>query len=290
MGRGVHSSTLFISFMGGKMNDKKIVISCPVSNRGKFLPYFLDNLYKLDYPKKLITFYFLINNSHDDTESILLNFKSCYESEYNSINIDYYKKNKNVPLDCRVKDIRVKFTYRHLAQLRNRILQYVSSSDADFLFSVDSDIMVKPDTLKKLLSHDKDIVSSLIWNGYIKNPSNPYLYPNILIRKENNTFTHVSNWYVKNAPVLTESKLIEIDATGAICLISKEVASNTQYGFHSQGEDIFWSIDCKNKGYKLHCDLSAYCEHLMSEELLEKYIEKNYKSVEMGRNLCVKKQ
>lgn len=257
----------------GELNiGKTVTIACPVSdNRLWIIDLYLDHIYNIIYDKKLMNLYFVLNYDYYNIEKILLDFKSKHDHEYNEITIDYYYKNKNAPQDERSNEVRLKHSYTHLSNLRNKILNY-SSKHTEFLLSIDSDILVRPDIIHKLLSANKNICASLIWNSYIYSPEKPYSCPNILSYDENKILKHVSNYYTKNSPNLTESKIIQIDATGAICLMSKEVCQNTRYSWHSQGEDMAWSEDCRSKGYKLYVDCGAFSYHIMSEKHLEMYL------------------
>jgi cellulose synthase/poly-beta-1,6-N-acetylglucosamine synthase-like glycosyltransferase len=252
------------------LEEKTITIACPVRNRATYLLHYLDHLYSLNYNKKLISFYFLINNSTDGSEKILLDFKSKHEDKYNKITLEHFQKKHYKPDDARTDDARKNFSYKHLSNLRNKILQ---STETDYLFSVDTDIMVPSDTLNKLLSANVDACAGLIFNGYIQYPNEYWKYPNILKINRFGGFEHISNWYVKNAPTLTESKLIPVDGTGAIILLSNKICKDTKYSYHDQGEDLGWSLDCKTKGYQLYCEVSAFAYHCMNEQLLQQYIE-----------------
>jgi GT2 family glycosyltransferase len=70
--------------------------------------------------------------------------------------------------------------------------------------------------------------------------------------------------------------LFESDLTGAIYLISKEVYKNPniKYGYTQYGEDLYWCITAKQQGYKLYTDITLYQQHIMSEEILQKYLDK----------------
>lgn len=257
------------------MKDPLICISAPISNRENFLSYYLDNIYELNFNRKQLAMYFIINNSQDNSEQILQQFKLDHQHEYKNITIDYYNGNRHAPKDERTNEIRLKHSYNYLSILRNMLLKHTVKNDYTHLFSVDSDIMIKPDSLNKLLSANTDIVSGLIYNGYIHSPSTPYKFPNILKYNSSGQLEHISNWYIKNSPTLTESKIIEVDGNGAISLISNEVCSELSYGWDQQGEDMFFCKMAQQKGYKLYAELSCYNEHLMTPELLQQYIEKN---------------
>lgn len=165
--------------------------------------------------------------------------------------------------------IREKFIYDHLSRCRNIIFENCKS---DYLFSLDSDILVRSDTLNRLLSHNKHVCSSLIYNGYILFPESPYKYPNILYKDDLGIYRHIVNYRVKYPEKNEIGKLIEVDATGAITLIHNSVCKKTKYSWHKQGEDVAWSESVKQNGWQLYCDVSCFNYHIMSPEYLIKYL------------------
>jgi hypothetical protein len=62
--------------------------------------------------------------------------------------------------------------------------------------------------------------------------------------------------------------VIEVDATGAVCLISKAVCKCSNYSIHGQGEDMSWSKSCQDSGYKLYFKPAIYSQHVMDRDFL----------------------
>jgi predicted peroxiredoxin len=162
--------------------------------------------------------------------------------------------------------IRTMFTYKNLAYLRNYILSKIKT---DYLFSIDSDILlINPETINLLIADNKDIVSSLIYNGYIhKDGKFPHHYTNAMIKCELG-YKHLAKMNIGNL-------LQNVDVTGAIYLISKNVLKNKniRYGIHNQGEDIPFCESAKKNGIDLYVDLGVYNQHIMNEDCLKLFIE-----------------
>lgn len=250
------------------MNENKILIATPVNNREKLLPYFLKHLDSIDFNKEDIHLYFLVNNSQDNSKKILFNFMKEHLNEYASIKVETMKTKYKFQ-DERTTTIRNQYTYRHLSEIRNAALNYAKKLNVDYLLSVDSDILVPSNIIDKLLSANRPIVSSLIYNGYLVEPNSPWKYTNIM-RFNGGNIEHISNWYTKNAEILTESKLTSVDVTGAVSLISRDViVGDVRYGYHPKGEDVYFSLDAKSKGFDSFCDLSCFSQHIMCEKQLE---------------------
>jgi cellulose synthase/poly-beta-1,6-N-acetylglucosamine synthase-like glycosyltransferase len=129
-----------------------ILIACPIQNREWLLEDYLYFLYNLDYSKRDIVIYWIVNNSTDETMNILKAFKREHITEYGDIIIEE-RNNKDAGVDSRSKTQRRLFTYHWLAELRNMMLNKCVELNCDYLLSSDSDIMLRHDTLNRLIEH-----------------------------------------------------------------------------------------------------------------------------------------
>lgn len=140
-------------------------------------------------------------------------------------------------------------------QIRNLIAHW--AKNYDYLFAVDSDIVFKPDTLHKLLSHDKDIVSGL----YIQ-------------RKPGQ---HILEIYRggRNVPYqdIKGLGLIEVDGCGFGCVLVKgEVFREMEYPHfvyrsaidhvNTLSEDTYFCMKAISIGFQVYADTSILCEHI----------------------------
>jgi cellulose synthase/poly-beta-1,6-N-acetylglucosamine synthase-like glycosyltransferase len=244
--------------------DKTIFVYSPIHQREWILEYFLRNLYNLDYNKKLMHICWVINNCTDNSLQMLLEFKRQHSDEYKEIDIHIWN-NSAVGNDERTIEQREKHTYNWLTELRNRGVKLAQESGCDFLFSVDSDILLTKTVLKSLVEKDKDYTSALIYNGYALFPETPWKYPNIL-KKVPEGYEHIKNFYVKN-----KTGMIEVDFTGAVFVCKKECLHALKFGYDKLGEDLPACQSMQKAGYKLYCSCDDYCQHVMLKELLDQY-------------------
>ena len=151
------------------------------------------------------------------------------------------------------------FGYR-VDQVRNLIADWVVR-DYDYLFAVDHDITFPTDTLKKLLAHDKDLVS-----GVYRQRLEPQL---LEIYEPFGTRMSTEDLYAKNW------NLVGIGGCGFGCvLVKKEVLAGVgypQFEYHPAlnhnntiSEDTDFCKKAINKGFKLWCDPSIRCGHIGS--------------------------
>lgn len=275
---GFHFQKCLFLNIGSPENkmEKTITIAAPIRDREWVLPCYLNHIFNLNYPKEKITLLWIVNESLDNSSNILKQFKFQHINLYNNIHI-LEKPIIGLDNDSRFinnnKFVRIDQIYKHLANLRNEICDFAIT---DYLFSVDSDILlIDKDIIFKLLSHDKKIVSSIIWNGY-EFSDKPYMYSNAIHTKDWINIAPFNKINVKN--ILRKdhiSNLQEVDITGACYLLHKDVYNNKniRYKEHMHGEDLMFCKNAKEQGYKLYVDVSIYSQHIMNKMCLESWKE-----------------
>lgn len=149
---------------------------------------------------------------------------------------------------------------KKMSILRNRCIQEALDGGYDFLFFVDSDLVLHPDTLRILLEADKDIISELFWTqGW----TNAWLY----------------DQSAGMNPKWSEPGLYEVGMTGACMLVSRRVLEagvdyspipNIRY---LHGEDRWFCIRAVCHGFTLWADSHCPPYHLYNEKEYKQYIE-----------------
>jgi len=157
-------------------------------------------------------------------------------------------------------DFRYSFGYL-IDQVRNLIASW-AANHYDYLFSVDSDIVFPPDTLKKLLSHNKDAVSGM----YIQRIPGTHALEIYLPNQWGGT----NRAELKDLPV---NSLMEIAGCGFGCvLVKSEVFRNVgypQFVYHQAldhkntiSEDVDFCSKARARGHKIYVDTSIKCDHV----------------------------
>lgn len=150
-------------------------------------------------------------------------------------------------------------------QIRNLIAEW--GKRYDYLFSVDSDIVLPKDTLVKMLSANKDIISGL----YIQRIPNTHTLE-VYMDKDGG---------VTNIPYeLIEGRgLVEIAACGmGCCLIKGRIFQEMEYPHFyyksainhkdTVSEDIYFCVKARNMGFTVWADASIKCEHIGNTKFL----------------------
>lgn len=147
----------------------------------------------------------------------------------------------------------------NIAQVRNLIADWVVRG-YDYLFAVDSDITFKPDTLKKLLAVDKDVVSG------------------VYRQRKKDTIIELwdSEGRVYNEKILlSDLKLIEVGGCGFGCVLVKrqvlETVGYPQFEYHSAldhsntfSEDADFCKKARTKGFGVYAHIDVMCGHIGS--------------------------
>lgn len=162
-----------------------------------------------------------------------------------------------------------KWTTRNIDEviaMKNGIIEFAKRREYDYLFFVDSDLLLHPLTLEGLLLADKKVISAMFWTEWNKGQRD--IGPNCW------DFDHYS-FIDKNR--LIEKKIHQVGGTGACILIAREVYEKINYNYIGNisfwGEDRHFSIKVMSYGYKLYCSNVYPVEHIYREDLYTKCIK-----------------
>jgi glycosyltransferase involved in cell wall biosynthesis len=238
---------------GRKVGVTRIVTGCIVRNRAWILPEYLAALAAVDFDEK--EYIFLENDSTDDTLRLIDAFMRQKIAENRRLWLGLnYRLN---PPGHRRHEYGVN-GYERMAGLRNLFLYMFLCTDADYLLSIDSDIIVPPDIVSKLLplAHDYGIAAAAIANIPGENPDG---------RTPGNFMIETAAGMI-HPPQYPVAGNMEVAVTGAVYLIPRWVVeAGTRYGAHPQGEDVPFCIMARQKGCRLVVSFDVHCEHRMVE-------------------------
>lgn len=210
---------------------KKIMVAAPVRNRAWILPYYINGLKRQAVPMDM---FFVVNDSEDDSEEIIRSYGYSYVTHN---------------LGEKVSGYRGHYSFENLAFYRNLILQKFLQSDCDYLFSVDTDIIIPPNSLQQLVEDDKDMISMLVKN-------HPKLDAYNILRK----YHHIPP---------CQGCIMPVDITGAAVLIKRHVIeANVTYADHPMGEDVPFCEAAKRNGFGIYCDTRLKPIHVYKPNLI----------------------
>lgn len=220
----------------------KVLIAAPLRQEIKIFREYQAGLDRLIIPEGVtVDRYFLVNDCPEVIPEIR-------DAAYDVLDTgDRFQKSDNDHL----------WTHENLEKmpaLRNMTVRRALEGGYDYLFSVDTDIVLHPETLLRLLEADKDIVSELFWtNGWC----NAWQYDQSSGMK--------AEW--------VRPGLYQVGMTGACTLIKREVLvegvdftpiPNIRKALW--GEDRWFCIRAAVMGFEMWIDTHCPPWHLYSEK------------------------
>lgn len=266
---------------------KKVLIAAPIRDRAWVLPEYLDSLKGLDTSGLSVHYFFLVQSSEDASLDVVVNTVigegGVTNPTWPNTTVGYIDE---VPkADNRYNRIEDGI-YSHLQLMRERIRQLAVDMKVDYLFSVDSDIMVRPDTLQKLLSDEKDFVAAILSNT----PTGSFTGPNAIRQAGGGKgpYRDLPYWYNFKPEGVG---VVPVFATGACFLASRKYLEACTYlpdvpQYYKSplgklpGEDMFFAVSGETQGLTQWLDETHRVFHVWGPKQLETYQEarKKYKS------------
>jgi hypothetical protein len=242
----------------------KILIGCPIYKRAWILNHWIGCINKQSVDLSNIGFIFETGPNDPETISILETWSRLEKrfKHFEAVSRDDISHHEHI---ANGRNWTVS-KYENMVSLRNSLLSKARELEPDFYFSLDSDILLEnPNTIELLIAHIKsgaDAVSPLMF----MTPQGD-LYPSVMNWREdipNKAMRH------RRYPLGT---YFQSDIIMAAKMMSKKVYQNIDYTIHEQGEDVGWSLNAKNAGYKLYSASYIYAPHIMSEAMYVDYLK-----------------
>ncbi len=141
----------------------RILLGSPVNQSPAILAEFLASIRRLDCDGISLSCVFIDDNESPESSRLLQSFDTGYETHVvrsqRSSTTEAYRKDDNSHW------WRESLIWR-VAGLKNFIIESAIDANFDFLFLVDSDLVLSPHLLKCLVAADKDIISEVFWTAW----------------------------------------------------------------------------------------------------------------------------
>ena len=138
----------------------KILIGSPICQEPEILKAFLNSLSRLNIDN-FEMFYHFIDDNHDLRSQLLLN--------------GFQEANKNVTVE-RISESSEAQPYRNhqwtyeniwkVANYKDHIIERAHKEEFDYLFLIDSDLLLYPQTVSHLINTGKDIIAEIFWTKW----------------------------------------------------------------------------------------------------------------------------
>lgn len=253
----------------------KIAIGCPVRNRAWVLPEYLQALRDIDYEDKM--FLFLENDSEDNTAKHLYNFQHFTNRDLSQMSVDVRVDHISTASPHWNHGDYAHEQYANLARVRNHFLDMFLRTNADFLLSVDSDVIVPPNIVTRLMRHmDGRTIAGAAISNVPDKPLDGYTPGNFMTsgkavklawredEQGNRVPYEISMSAYAHPFAYPTSGIHPVDLIGAVYLIPRAVIeAGARYAPHQTGEDAPFCEAARQLGYRLLVDMDVRCEHRM---------------------------
>ena len=190
---------------------KKVLITAPVHQNEDIFQEYLWSLNRLFIPKdiEIKKFFYLHNcenlkNFLNEDEYVIINDETTFHVTEKT----HIWKNEN---------------FSAVSNMRTMALEKARNENFDYVFSVDSDVLLNQITLSLLIEDNKDIVGNIYWTDF---QSKGILMPNCY-DQENSQFDKLQGGMER----LKIMGLYNVGVVGACTLIGKRVIENTYINY-----------------------------------------------------------
>lgn len=231
---------------------KWILITAPLRQDPRYFDEYRESVDRLIVPEGYkVNTYYVINNCDEIMPHLRKNdsFIVCDNpNAYLKTAGDHVWQDENI---------------RRVAELRNYTIDFALDAGYDYWFSIDTDLVLHPMTLKALLDADKDIVSEIFWS---KDPGG-YEWCNAWMRDR----------YSGTEPQFKTPGLYQVGMTGACTLVKRKVLeAGVNYDFLPNltiwGEDRHFCIRAAAHRFEMWVDTHYPATHLFTENDYKAYM------------------
>ncbi len=262
----------------GEEEKKRILVGSPVCQKPEILKQFLESLKRLDRESYTLDYFFIDDNKSQDSKKVLALFaprdgekviiQTADEAQNNSYLCNESTHYWNESLVWKV------------AFFKDTIIQHAKDQNYDYLFFVDSDIVLHPKTVNQLIQAKKDIISNIFWTKWA--PDLPDL-PQVWLLDQYTLYHHDIGEQLSQEEIVKRQSaflaqlripgVYEVGGLGACTLINHK-AIHTGISFRRipnitlWGEDRHFCVRAQALGLSLHVDTHYPAYHIYRESEL----------------------
>lgn len=276
------------------MGKRRILIGSPIQQFPIILEEFLQSLTELTTKNELVHYMFIDDNKDPLSSTLLADFEK--ENKRTVIL-------KNIDDDTYVRNEMTHYwTERNIwkvAQMKDSIISYALKEGFDYLFLIDSDLVLHPHTLQQLLQANKDIISNIYWTRWqpdtIELPQ-VWLMDQYTLTREGATESAENQNFLE---MLRKPGVYEVGGLGACTLIHRKVLEagvsfKRIANLSFWGEDRHFCVRAVAMGFSLHVDTHLPGYHIYRQSDLagvSEYRKKNGmtagKTSQISISLCM---
>lgn len=264
----------------------KILIGSPIRREPEILKEFIASIKELKREDIEYHYFFVDDNVNEESSNILNKFK---EEDDNAIIL----KSNEVDLAYICNDLTHKWSndlVKKVTKFKNTIIEHAIKEEFDYLFFIDSDLIIHPNTINRLVSVNKDIVSTIFWTSWYPGLKEE---PQVWLKDNYTLYDKVNGEVLSNEEVIKRKEeflnmlrqpgTYKVGGLGACTLISRKalltgVNFNEIYNISYDGEDRHFCIRAVVLGLELYVDTYYPAYHIYRIEDLKGVEEYKFKN------------
>jgi len=267
----------------------KILIGSPIRQKTAILKEFLESLDRLEHKNATVDYFFVDDNEVEESRALLKQFAQVKGKKCLVLPVPEAGKDSKFICDETTHHWNESLVWK-VASFKDQMIQKALNEDFDYLFLIDSDIVLHPKTLDQLVSANKDIISNIFWTCWYPNAQ---LLPQVWLSDHYTQFEHGIGEQVSQDEAqkrhrafiekMQQPGTYEVGGLCACTLISKNalkknVSFRKIHNLKFWGEDRHFCIRAAALGLSLHVDTHYPSYHI--------YRETDLAGVEEYKNGC----
>ncbi len=268
----------------------RVLIASPVRQKPAVLEHFLQGLLRLDTSGLEVEYFFIDNNDDASASQMLCAFAQRANAPVHRLRLPVAEAYHRTEAYHQWTESLI----WRLAAMKDGVLNAAREHGFDYAFLVDSDLVLHPQTLQRMVACRRDIVSQVFWTVWT--PDKPPL-PNVWYadfynlyrarrRQELNTDEQRRRTEAFLSALAFYPGLYRVSGLGACTLISRR-AIESGVGFSElrgctlAGEDRHFCLRAESLGFPLLADSTLPPLHLYRESELPR-VDSYWRMVEAG--------
>jgi GT2 family glycosyltransferase len=257
-------------------HKNRILIASPVHQKHQILELFLASLKNVNKENFKVDYIFCDDNIDEESSALLNNFSD------NESKVTLFRGKQESGYLCNDQSHYWKedLVWK-VAEYKERMIEVAKEEGYDYLFFIDSDLLLYPQTINSLIAAKKDIISNIFWTKW---KPEQQIMPNVWLsgtytmvdkrREEQLTQEELINRHQAFLQKLTKPGIYEVGGLGACTLISRRallsgVSFQEINNLDYWGEDRHFCIRAKVLGYSLYVDTKCPAFHIYRESDVE---------------------
>ncbi len=267
---------LLTSFTLDSAPKQRILVGSPVRQKPDVLREFLESLNTLDRSSYITDYFFIDDNDSEESRQLLQQFAKQQKNRCHIVQAN--KASETDPFICDETTHHWNINLMDkVGSFKDTIIQDAREKQYDYLFLIDSDIVLHPKTITQLISTNRDIISNIFWTSW---QPNLLFLPQVWLQNEYGQYKRepdeqLSAKEIKERMMAFLTKMrtpgtYEVGGLGACTLINKnalqkEISFKRIKNLSFKGEDRHFCVRAVALGLDLHVDTHFPAYHIYRE-------------------------